>query len=440
MSNSNETQNTTGLRSSTTARSSAPEGTVILDATGGGTPTPGNPLGGSAFLIDNMTLTNSGRIETNVEDPSWRDYFSGTLVNARSGSITVSSGEFMMPSPSTSGYGAANSFAVANDGSMTVGKKAALYLEGGIGASGSFLNAGTLKDAGSITGAAQGGPMAWTQKAGSVQGQPVFLQSGASLADSAGPAQFIFNDGGGALTGTIPRGQTITVRGEAYSYQGVEYYGTALTLNTPQHNAPPVINRGTVLLDSPGQAQKSGGPASLLGGTLENDGTLLATVEDPSWANQLEVALVNGRSGRVEVKTGGLLQDAIVPTTNHGLATVDAGAQWTLEEGGSFVNGHDGTIAIQIAGKNKVGSFLLTNPCCQAAGKLTAGGTLAPKLVHGYKPPLKTSLALFDLAGGQFSGTFAKVTGGFAGDYSHETASPAYAGVVYGAAKTAEPK
>lgn len=439
VSNSNETNNTTVLQILNDGTIGA-SGTLILDATGGGTPTPGQAVGGSAVLIDSKALTNSGRIETKVDDKSWRDYFSGTVVNEPSASITVSSGELMMPSPSTSGYGSAYAFAVTNNGSMTIGTGASLYLEGGIGAAGAFLNTGTIKNGGSITGAAEGGPVAWTQKAGSVQGKPVELRNGASLADSAGAAQFVFDDASGALTGTIPAGQTITVRGEAYSYQGEEYYGTAVTLNTPKNNAPPVVNHGTVLLDSPGKAQTSGGPASLVGGALVNDGKLVATVEDPSWMNKLQVALVNGRSGTVEVKTGVLQQNAVVPTTNHGLATVDAGAQWALNEGGTFVNERDGTIAVQVAGKTKVGTFLLTAPCCAAAGKVTAGGTLAPTLVHGYKPPAKTSLPLFQLGGGQFSGTFAKITGGFAGDYSHETASPAYAGVVYGAKASGKKK
>ena len=91
---------------------------VILDATGGGTPTQGGALGGNAVLISYKTLANDGRIQTQVEDKAWQAYFSGTLLNERSGSLSVASGTLTMPSPSTSGYGGANAFAVTNDGTL----------------------------------------------------------------------------------------------------------------------------------------------------------------------------------------------------------------------------------------------------------------------------------------------------------------------------------
>ncbi len=434
ISTSNETTNVTALQLMN-GGSIAASGTVVLDATAGGTQTPGQKPGGDAVLISIKTLTNAGRIQTQVEDKSWQAYFSGVLVNERSGSITVASGGLTLPSPSTSGYGAWNTFAVTNDGSFTVAAGAAVNMDGGIGASGSFTNAGTIKNAGSLTAAAEGGPMSWAEQAGAEQGNPVILQSGAWLADSAGPGQFLFDYAGGALSGTIPAHQTIIVRGGAYSYQGEEYYSTALTLNNPQNKAPAVVNRGLVLLDSPGQGQKSGGSASLVGGGIDNYGQIVATVEDPSWTNGLKVALVNEHTGTVTVKSGSLQQDATTPTTNHGLVSVAAGATWGLDEGSTFANAHDGTIAPQIAGATKVGAFQLTAPCCAGAGKVTAGGALSPTLVHGYKPAAKAVFQLFLLQGGQFAGSFSKVGGGFSGDYAHETGTPAYAGVIYGAKK-----
>jgi len=113
--------------------------------------------------------------------------------------------------------------------------------------------------------------------------------------------------------------------------------------------------------------------------------------------------------------------------------TVSPGAIWALNEGSTFVNAHDGTLALQLASKMRLGVFELSAPCCQGAGKLTAGGTLSPTLVGGFKPAAGSTFGLFQLQGGQFVGTFTKVGGGFAGDYSHEAATPAYAGVVYGA-------
>jgi hypothetical protein len=431
ISTSNETQNTTALvlMNGGTISSS---GMVILDATGGGTPTQGGALGGNAVLISYKTLANDGRIQTQVEDKAWQAYFSGTLLNERSGSLSVASGTLTMPSPSTSGYGGANTFAVTNDGTLAVSTGASFAMEAGIGASGSFANAGTIKNSGSLVAAAQAGPMMWTE-AGSEQGQPVIFETGASLADVSGAGEFLFADASGSLTGTIPASQTVIVRGEPYSYQGEEYYSTTLTLNNAQNKAPAVVNRGTVIVDSPGSGPKSGGDASLAGGNLLNYGRIVASVEDASWTNGLKVGLVNEAGGTVAVKSGILEQDATTPTTNHGLVTVAPGATWALSEGASFANAHDGTLALQIASKTRLGVFQLSAPCCQGAGKLTAGGALHPTLVGGFKPSASSAFDLFELQGGQFAGTFANVAGGFSGDYSHETATPAYAGVTYGA-------
>jgi len=437
VSSSNEVQNTTALQLLGTGSVSS-SGEIVLDATGGGTRTQGGALGGIAVLISGKVLTNLGRIVTRVEDKAWQTYFSGQLLNEHSGTVTVSTGTLSLPSPSTSGFGSANGFAITNEGgSFTVSRGASFVMEAGIGASGSFTNAGTVINDGTLVGGVSGGPMTWTQHSGSVRGKPVVLQNGAWLADLAGPGQFLFDDASGALTGTVPAGQTITVRGEPYSYQGENYNGTALNLENPQSNAPAVINRGTVVLDSPGKGTTSGGPASLAHGSLVNHGTIVTTVEDSSWTNALQVRLVNVHSGRIEVKSGVLNQNAVATTTNQGVVTVSPGAQWGLNEGGAFVNKPNGTITLQISGTRRFGSFVLTNPCCQAAGKLTASGTLSPKLIHGYKPRANTTFKLFLLEGGQFAGTFRHIGKGFAGDYSHESAG--YAGATYGAAGKKKP-
>ncbi len=432
VSTSNETQNTTAL-ALTSGGSISATGSLLLDATAGGTPTQGGAVGGDAVLISYKALTNAGHIQTQVEDKSWQVYFSGTLVNSHSGSLTVASGSFSLPSPSTSGFGGANVFAVTNAGSLTVARGATMAMAGGLGSSGSFANSGTIKDLGTLLATTSGGPMAWTES-GSEQGEPVILENGASLADSKGPGQFLFNQASGYLTGTIPATQTITVRGNNYSYQGEEYYTTILTLNNAQSKARAVVNRGTVILDSPGHGQKSGGSAGLTAGTLLNYGRVIATVEDSSFSNSLKVGLVNEHSGTVTVKSGQLQQTGTTPTTNHGLVTVAPGALWVLDEGSTFTNARNGTVAVQIASKVKLGAFQLSAPCCAGAGKMTAGGTLAPKLLRHYRPAAGSSFELFQLVGGQFAGTFSMVSGGFRGDYSHETATPAYAGVILGAA------
>ena len=255
------------------------------------------------------------------------------------------------------------------------------------------------------------------------------------MADSAGSGQFLFNLSGGAITGKIPAGQIVTVEGAPYSYQGNNYNGTAVTLNNLHNNAPPVVNDGTLVLDSPGSGKTGGGPASIVGGTIKNFGKLVAQVEDPTWANGLKVSMTNELSGRVNVSSGSLQESATVTTTNYGTVTIAPGAQWDLNEGGSFVNKGEGTIATDIASATKFGAFELTSPCCAGAGKVSAGGTLAPVLSAGYVPRANTEFQLFALNGGHFAGTFANARNGFSADYSHEASSPAYVGAIYHAGR-----
>ena len=414
----------------------------------GTTPEPGAPRSAvvrqgcnaccrEAVLIASKALTNYGRVETRVEDTAWQAFFSGNLTNEPAGSISVNSGGLSMPSPSTSGFGAAYSFSVINDGSLTIAAHASLTLEGGIGGSGALRNDGKITNLGSIRAVSQGGPFMRAQSGGYVRGGPVVLQdSGALLADSAGTGHFLFNLAGGAIIGRIPAGQTVTVQGEPYSYQGEGFNGTAVALSNPHSNASPVVNNGTLVLDSPGSFKSSGGPASIVSGTLDNFGKLVAQVEDPSWANVLQVALVNEHAGKVDLESGSLHEDATVTTTNDGTVTIAPGAQWDLDEGGgSFVNKDDGTVSTDIASPTKVGTFDLTSPCCAAAGKITADGTLAPMLGAGYVPAANTEFQLFLLNGGQFAGTFTTVGNGFGADYSHESSNPAYVGAVYHAKK-----
>ncbi len=67
---SNETNNETRL-GVTNAVTIASSGALILDATAGGTPTPGEPAGGTAELSAG-SLVNGGAISTRVEDASWQ--------------------------------------------------------------------------------------------------------------------------------------------------------------------------------------------------------------------------------------------------------------------------------------------------------------------------------------------------------------------------------
>src|SRR5581483_3270296 len=78
----------------------------------------------------------------------------------------------------------------------------------------SFTNDGTFVNAGSTTVQEEASPIAWAPLGGTATGNQVELRAGATLIDSAGAGAFVFDLGGGGIIGTIPSGQTVTVRGE----------------------------------------------------------------------------------------------------------------------------------------------------------------------------------------------------------------------------------
>ncbi len=425
-----ETYNSTTL-SLSAASSINTGGKLILDATSGGDPVGGgNQLGGSAIL-NSVALTNAGQIVAQSEDSAWQEFYEGTLTNESSGSIEVNSGKLTLPSPNTGGVAPSFSYSLTNDGAVGVGSGAAMVLAGGLGNSGAFVNNGPVSNNGAITAVDQGGQMTWTQSGGSVSGNNVVMQDGAWLVDSVGSGSFLFNDASGALSGTIPLGQTVTVQGEAYSYGGENYNSTTLGLNA-NGNTSPVVNDGTLVLDAPGTGSTSGGNTYLTSGSLVNNGTLVTQVEDSAWGNNLQASVTNASAGNIDVNSGALTSSGSVTATNSGTVTVAPGAQWALNEGAALANAAGGTIVPEIASATSVGTFQVTSPCCYGPGSIAAGGTLAPKLVGGFTPAAGQEFQVFLLNGGKFTGTFGTVGAGFTGDYTSEAASPAFVGVLYG--------
>jgi hypothetical protein len=419
VSGSNETVNSTELDLATGARVNQ-TGALVLDATGGGTPTPGGPVGGSA-TIANGTITNYGRFATQVEDPSWATYLRSNLAiqprdavnNLPSGSFEVASGTLNEDQGVTT----------TNNGSVRVDAGATLQLDPCQACANStllFTNSGPVANNGSII---MSNPTAtWAQSAGAITGNPVVLENGPTLADAAGAAQFLLDHGSGVLTGTIPAGQTVTVRGAAYSSGGNSYNGTTVSLNGGQ-----LVNNGSLVLDAPGSGTSSGGPATISNGSILNNAAIVAQVEDTAWADHLEAALINSHLGTLSVVGGALEQDQTTTTMNDGLVTVGPGATYSLIEAASFTNASDGTVSPVIASASSLGTFQVGNPCCQGPGTFAAGGTLAPVLAGGFLPTANQEFQIF--TGGTMKGTFATIGSGFTADYSH----PTYVGVVYGA-------
>jgi fibronectin-binding autotransporter adhesin len=415
---SNETNNETrlGVTNGVTIASS---GALILDATAGGTPTPGQPAGGTAELSA-ATLVNGGAISTRVEDASFGAQLQvSSITNQAGGSISVGSGALTLTQPSP------YSWSAVNNGSISVAAGASLVLSTSFAGDAAFTNDGPVANAGSISMATTSGAATWTQSGGSLSGNAVQLGSSTTLADSAGAGQFLLV-ASPVITGTIPAGQTVTV--------GDQTIGTTLSLK----NAT-LVNDGTLVLDQTGTGTTSGGPVMVASGAIQNNGSLVAQVDDPSWVIHLQAGLTNAHGSTMTVAGGSLVQDDTTQTVNDGLVTLGPGALYLLEEGSSFVNAGDGTVSPQIASATSFGQFQLSAPCCAGAGSFTAGGTLLPVLVGGFVPAANQEFQTFLLTGGPFTGTFATLGNGFSADYAHETTSPAYVGSVYGAAVTQTP-
>jgi hypothetical protein len=371
-------------------------------------------------VVSGGPFTNHGAVTMMVQDANNKaaDYtqFYSALTNEPKASVTDQSG--LLDVNSVTNHGA---WTVAPGASMDL----AFQTPGSGYAAGVFTNSGTIDNRGTIS--AQGGT--WSQLAGAVAGNAVALQDGTKLVDHAGAAKFVVNSSNASLVGTVPKGQTITVVGEVYGYQGENYNSTTLGLG-----GTTVVNDGTIVLDAQGP-KTGGGAADINDGTLRNNGAILAEVHGSAWTVNWQIALTNNRSGKVTV-TGGMLNESGGGSdANAGTVTVAPGATWLLQQGSAFTNQSGGTIVTQVAGPTRFGQFQVASPCCNGAGAVNAGGTLVPVLVGSYRPPANKEFPIFQLFGGKFAGRFSRVRGGFAADYKHETSTPAFVGVIYKSTK-----
>jgi hypothetical protein len=394
------------------------QGNLVLDSTSGGTPPPqGTPPGGYAGVMGGQFL-NYGTVETETQAPSDKlanlTEFESGLVNEAHAKVSDLSGELEEDN-------------ITNYGSFTVGVAASMSLiplQVNFGGPASFANFGALVNDGSITANQTAGAVTWTQAGGPIKGNEIVLGGGAILLDSSGAAKFLVDSISAQVKGTIPAGQKITVVGESYNYRGDNYNGTTLGLDSST-----VVNDGTIVLEAQGSGSKTGGPAVLNNGALVNKGTILAEVKDPSWPVQYEAGLANKHSGTLSVTSGEFEDNAPAAATNDGTVKVGLGALYLLESGAVFTNKPDGTIIPEISSPKRLGQFQVVSPCCNGAGKFIAGGSLLPFLVG--HASTNTDFPLVLLSGGVFKGTFAHLGKHFTADYSHETSSPPFVGVVY---------
>lgn len=405
--------NSTGLQIGSYGLTIDQGATLDLEATDDISPftgdSSGEASGGSVQLYGDGSATasidNAGTVNASSSDSSYGESIAWTGNLTNTGTLNVISGTL-------TAQGQDYPMLFNNTGSVNVSSGATYSSDAGDGSS--FNNDGTFANQGTATFYTSGS-MYWAQTGGSETGNPIDLTGGMGLEDSAGSGSFAYtNCAGGFLSGTVPANQTISVVGGCS--------GTSLYLGT-RNSTNTVVNDGTLILDAPSGA--NGSDAIIQGGELENNGILESTVGGGlPLANQLLDTLDNESGGKVTLSGGELAQTAGTATTNNGSVTVGPGATW-LVQAGSFTNA--GSVAVGISSPADLGQFNLTT-----GAKFDAGGALAPTLDSGYAPAAGTEFEVLLYNGGSVSGTFAAVSDGFTADYSKETASPGYVGVVYG--------
>ncbi len=415
--NAGNTSNETDLDVVETA-SFAANTKLVLESTNATTEPKVEPHGAGAGLVGGSVM-EAGQIEAVNSGAPWANRIKLANLQIEPGaSMLDASGTLLFLKEGEGAY----PWSVTNEGTFTVAAGASVEMQPSFSGKAGFINEATVVNNGSIT--THGAE--WTQQAGAVSGNEVMLQSSSTLADTAGTGKFLDNYGTLTITGTIPAGQTVTVRGEPFSSGGETSYSTTLSGGGKE-----LVNDGTLVLNPTGSGEVSGGGVTVEAGSIHNSGLIDDQTETATRVTQLLDSLTNGPSGKLEVNGGIFQGNNGSVTTNEGLVTIAPGAVYQLQEAASFVN--DGTLSPEIAGAASFGAVQLTGPCCNGPGKFTAGGTLAPALIGGFVPAAGQEFDLFELDGGKFEGAFAALGSGFTADYAHETSTPAFVGVVYGA-------
>ena len=285
-----------------------------------------NNTGGYAMITGGTDITVASGGTLTTTGPNSTAYLRTPITNQSGGTVTIGAATTAQGSDTLT----------SNAGTFTVSGGGGYTLSGGS----SFTDSGgTL----TVTGSMQQDAGTFTQSGGTESGNPVTVDGGATLADSAGTGAFDVN-GSSSLSGTIPSGQTVNVDGSGTSVQ--------LTVATG------VTDDGTLDL-SPG----GGGYAMLTGGTLSvGSGANLATVPGSSSDAYLRTAITNDAGGTVTIGAPNTVQDSNTLTTSSGAFTVSSGGAYTLSGGSSFTH--------------SAGALTLTGSMTQDAGTFTqSGGT-----------------------------------------------------------------
>ena len=405
-------------------------GSLELLASGDGVnPTPENGHGGNAVLSGPGTITNSGTVssvstttQATASSNAFHNQLDASLVDVPGSTGGVASGYLDINGGPT----------VTNQSTWTVASGATEnILHNGLqtGPStfanqGSYVNSGaTVVGLGSYV---DGDPDVFSQS-GPQSGNPVDLDRDSELLDASGAGSFLMGNQDSELAGTIPAGQTVTIRGNLYS---TDTFTETVTFAGSQ-----VVNQGTLLIDSPDVSPDTYPGTVITGSPLINQGTIDATSEAAGLNNQLDVSLANQHGAVLNVLSGELHASNGQTVTNDGTITVAPGAQ-LLEDANpfltgpeTFTNAADGTLSPEIASASSYGT-IMAGP----DSTFNVGGAIAPDLTGGYVPAVGTPFAVLpsDPHVKSLIGTFAAVGAGFAADYSKETIAGDGINVVYG--------
>jgi hypothetical protein len=366
-----------------------------------------NSLGQGNVFFHNGTIENSGTVQT-VRGQGWSRYIYSNFVNEPGGTFDVDAASQAV------GGGATylNSGSFTNEGTLKVGNTSELDYQSGP----SFtFAAGTVNVASNATksGVLLLGNTNINLSGGAETGAAVQLDGG-TVTDAGGTGSYNFiNDG--AISGKIPKGQTVSVTGNGDT-------DIRLAVNGK------VTNKGTFVLDAgPTLLSTDGGNSWISPGTglpsFVNDGTF-ELLPGVGWSRLVNVPLTNGAKGTVDVQ-GASNQIESVDIVNDG--AFDMGPSAAINLNGtsygdaSFTEGGGAVLGVTVSGNT---SSEILQGGCSAGGCQTEGIGIAGTLSVTAVGTVGTSS--WPIANSQqapIEGTFSTVTPGYTASVANQTNS-----------------
>lgn len=318
------------------------------------------------------SLTGAGQLQnfgllTTIAGKGGRRLLGENLVNEASGTIAVAAGPSAAGgTPQSGGTTQAGDSTLLNRGTLDVLKGSELDVSAGATldqAGGDVSNGGTLQVSGTLQ-----------KQGGSADGTAWQLLTGASLQDKAGTGSFTFT-GGGTISGLIPKGQAVTVDGDASSGVRLGLDGAVTNDGTLTLTSSAVNGDGAGLVTPAGDKTKA---------TLDNFGTLL-TQNGNGGARYFDVNLHNEAAGAVSLAADATQLDAGSTITNDGTLNLAVAANLDLDGGSGgeadLVDEAGSTTGIAIDSDATSGASSVidqeacSDPACQNES-IQLGGTL----------------------------------------------------------------